>query len=276
MTGVQTCALPIYHKNEKIGSDNKTEKYKLCNIDSDTPGLSYLRGPFLSSEKRITEHQNILKSVEGLVNFRYGNLKNFRLLQNKNYRNNCNEKNVQNEKLKFVEKFENKKIDWNLPQNLKISDEKMKKDFLASRQRTFSVESTDKPNRFSPMNSPKILSSLFKISDYPFFSTSSSTSFSLPSPSPFCLKIELPNVTISSWCNENVIAQDLRLNGAVTIERGNKCIYYLCIYIYFCICICICIYFCFCICIYFFICICIYFYFCNYVFVILSLLLFLL
>ena len=210
-------------------SSNNMKKNKINCIHSDTPGLSYLRGPFLSSEKRISEHENILKSVKGLVNFRYGNTENKNLSKTENFLDVYNEKNLRNDKIKFVEKFKNKKIVWNLPQNLKISDEKMKRNILVSRQRTFSIESTDKSNRVSPMNSPKILSSLFKNSDYPLFSTSSSTSFSFPSPSPFCLKIELPNVTISSWCNENVIAENLRINGAVLIEKGIINAYIICI-----------------------------------------------
>ena len=208
------------NNNNNNGNSNKV--HNIDSVNSDTPGLSYLRGPFLSSEKRISEHKNILKSVMGLVHFRFENFD-----QSCSLANEKNEKKIKNEKVEEVN-FE-KKIIWKLPKNF---DRKNKNErIFRKRDRTFSLDSTDKSNDNN--NTPKN-SSLFLASNYCAFFPSSSSSFSsssssssssspLSSPtfSPFCLRYEISSATISSWCNQNIIAENLKINGSLNIEKGN-------------------------------------------------------
>jgi hypothetical protein len=101
-----------YDKNGK----RKKEKSKLNSpiIVTDTPGLSYFRGPFLSGNKRISEYENILKSVQGLnkCNYHFDEKKENK---NKEIYGENNENQNENEN----ENENSTNILWHLPDKLK-------------------------------------------------------------------------------------------------------------------------------------------------------------
>ena len=108
-------------KNRKNYGVHGKEKSKinLPNIVRDTPGLSYFRGPFLSGNVRISEYENILKSVYGLNNCIYNYENNVKTVfhnrdldgENDDHEN-INHKNENKNK-------DNENVFWHLPDKLK-------------------------------------------------------------------------------------------------------------------------------------------------------------
>ena len=264
--------------NKKFhGNDNRINFSTVSSCDSDTPGLSYFRGPLLSGNKRISEYGNILKSVKNLnssdlrntdsekyetyftenksdktnfnVDVSHGgedkiddnedddNSRNDNNNNNNNYNNNNNDSNNYNnnhinwkllDNIFDINKWDDMGIN-NYDDDINECDNHNINDMIIINNSSSSIDVNDINN----VNTKKIKNDNDsnndnndnKNHDYnntqTINSSSSCTSSSSSSSSnPFGLRIEISKASISSWCNDNLICDDINILGALSIDKG--------------------------------------------------------
>ena len=238
------------NENKKFnGKENRVNISTVSSCDSDTPGLSYFRGPLLSGNKRISEYENILKSVKNLNS---NNLLNVNSNENGNYftenksgKTDINvditygeEKDGENEnedsKYDNKNKYDDSHINWKLLSNI---FEINKWDDMGINSYDQDINECDNHNNNNTNNNIHNISNMSNTNNMnddkdnkdtneaqKLNTSSSSLSPLSPSststPNQFGLRIEIKNASISSWCNNNLICDDINILGALSIEKG--------------------------------------------------------
>ena len=252
------------NQNKKFnGNENRINFSTVSSCDSDTPGLSYFRGPLLSGNKRISEYENILKSVKNLNS---NNLRNINSNENGNYftenkskktdfnvDSSCGEeKDGENENDEIDgnednnnnNKHDDNNINWKLLNNI-FEINKWDDMGIYNNYEDISESDNHNNNNINIINSSTNMNDIINVNNVndnkidndvnnnkcnkdinktqTLNTSSSSLSPLSSSPSTsnqFGLRVEIKNASISSWCNNNLICDDINILGALSIEKG--------------------------------------------------------